>query len=133
MDLASAFEAPTAASVPLVPLKEELLHSRKRSRSNSAASKEEEDERRPAKRRRALRKDAEDPDKTTRTLFVANLPVSVTKKQLKRLIRDEVVSKVAEGDEPPTRIVESVRFRSVPLEATKIQPGKDHHEMRKVC
>jgi nucleolar protein 12 len=84
--------------------------------------KEKEDERAA----KAAEKEGREPDeekvdeKNARTVFVGNVPVSTTQKQLR---------KVFEG----CGKINSLRFRSLPIAGAKVADHGNHNLMRKTC
>lgn len=82
------------------------------------------------RRREEEHKHDDDPERAKRTLFVGNVPVKTTAKQLTRLF----VEFLREGGAASGgSAVESVRFRSVPIKATAVAPGADYRAMLKAA
>lgn len=73
----------------------------------------------------------EDPEKTARTVFVGNLPINLTIKELKKTFRDHLMQKTEDATES-TSFVESIRFRSLSIAGTAVPTGSSFKLMRKV-
>ena len=70
----------------------------------------------------------EDPEKQARTLFLGNVPLSLTVNSLKRKLK--TLLSPAQKEDPG---IESIRLRSVPIQGIATKPGASYKDMRKVC
>lgn len=78
------------------------------------------------RRREAENKHDDDPERASRTIFIGNVPLTTTSKQITKLV-NEFIATSATGK------VESVRFRSIPIKGTAISPGADFRVMLKAA